>query len=311
MTNASAGGGGSPFSSQMASPLDAMGVTAAAVQPLTLTAADGSSYAVTAGDLALLASSSAAAPAAAPQATIAIIAGAAAAGLIVTVALATVLAMRRRRRARAAHATPFATTVTDDDGKIQSTLSPLQRQSLRAASSSNVQRSLPDHGRRHEGAAAVAVAGTWAATPLSDAAPPGWTEEWSRSHNCPYWRAADGTTTWERPSVAARTTGAGGAAANAAAAELSSGGELPPGWTEHWSRSRNHPYWCAADGTTTWERPTASAAAEDAAAAVPDTVGELPPGWTEQWSRSRNLPYWRADDGTTSWTRPTGVADVM
>lgn len=91
-----------------------------------------------------------------------------------------------------------------------------------------------------------------AAAPPSSAAalPEHWTEAWSKSKNRPYYKNSQtGETSWTRPDGAAHATQAAAASGGGDAAPL------PEGWTEHFSKSKQLPYWRAADGTTTWHRP--------------------------------------------------------
>ena len=88
---------------------------------------------------------------------------------------------------------------------------------------------------------------------------------------------------------------------------------LPPGWSEVFSKSKNRPYWRHTDGRTSWVVPAPTVTDRDAdARAQPGEGGAaaatsgLPAGWTEAFSKSKNLLYWRHADGTTRWSRPQG-----
>ena len=76
--------------------------------------------------------------------------------------------------------------------------------------------------------------------------------------------------------------------------------ELPEGWDELIDEESGYPYWLnTADGSATWERPTAPAAAPS---------GELPPGWREVVDEESGCPYFFHDNGSTSWERPPGAS---
>ena len=68
---------------------------------------------------------------------------------------------------------------------------------------------------------------------------------------------------WERPTDLGVAEGAdsGGAASS----------DLPAGWTEVFSKSKNLPYWRHTDGSTTWTKP--------------EEGSSLPEGWSEIWSK--------------------------
>jgi hypothetical protein len=96
--------------------------------------------------------------------------------------------------------------------------------------------------------------------------PDGWKAVWSASRSVWSWRAEAGEVAWTKPvrlSVAksSRTLGldaGAAAAAHAPAAEAAAPPALPPGWTEHMSRSKGVPYWKHEDGRTSWEFPSSS-----------------------------------------------------
>ena len=141
------------------------------------------------------------------------------------------------------------------------------------------------------------------------------------------------------PGASVRQVAAGSAAADAAAASAGAGdaGDLPPGWVEAWSNSKQRQYWRHSDGRTSWSRPpTASPDAlpegwqssvdpdsgatyytgpdgstqwekPQQAAAATAAAAALPEPWTEAWSKSKNRPYFKHKlSGETVWTRPLG-----
>ena len=318
MTNASAGGGGCPFSAQMVALLYETSATGASVQPLVVVGTDGSTYAVSAGDVATLAAAAAAAtatPSPAPataagaaSTSIAAVAGGAAAaaallGAAVGIAFAVVVARRRRAsRSKLTGSKPSLVTGHDGDAEAFALKSPMSKPSNSAAAPSfravNVQ-----GGAKHAGKQAAADGGDAAAQAAAVASPPGpsaapeaaaeaaavdgplpagWEEAWSNRRQATYYRsAADGSTTWVRPT-------------------------LPAGWSAEDDGQGNTYYVNGLTSAKQWETPTAAATADAAPAAAAAADGALPAGWTAMVDEASGATYYMPDDGGESvWEMPT------
>jgi len=75
---------------------------------------------------------------------------------------------------------------------------------------------------------------------------------------------------------------------------------LPPGWTEHMSKSGRKYFWHEATKTSQFDRPTQELRAR--VEAVPEP---LPPGWEECTSSSGKKYFWHQATKASQYTRPT------
>ena len=97
------------------------------------------------------------------------------------------------------------------------------------------------------------------------------------------------------------------AAASPAASEAGDEDALPAGWTAYMDGDGDT-YYGHEDGSTQWEKPTASAAASAGEASAPASEPDedaLPAGWTAYMDGDGDT-YYGHEDGSTQWEKPTG-----
>jgi hypothetical protein len=84
-----------------------------------------------------------------------------------------------------------------------------------------------------------------------------WVEKMSRSKALPYWtHSITGETTWTRPSSSSSSSSSfGPLPSSSGLSDSASSSVLPPGWTEHLSKSKGTLYWRSTSGETSWVRP--------------------------------------------------------